>query len=147
MLFSGVTQPLIPQSLWTPRAQSVLSSCDRLISLFCLHVLCANHFPPGNDCTAQWRVWAWSSCTERGPGRIYTQNYLACLSLPPSRSLQRRRGTTCHIGVEWHRWCTRCVAGARDGRVVWREPRAAAAYCLVAADDVYATLAPVSIRI
>lgn len=37
---------------------------------------------------------------------------------PLLHSLQRRRGTTCHIGVEWHRWYTRCVAGARDGRVV-----------------------------
>lgn len=55
---------------------------------------------------------------------------------PLLHSLQRRRGTTCHIGVEWHRWYTRCVAGARDGRVVLvlRGPHAAALCCLGAAD-------------
>lgn len=83
-LFRDATRSFVPQTPCTTCALSVLSSCDRLISLFCRHVLCANHLPPGNDSTAQWRVWASSSCTERGPGRIYTQNYLACPSLPPS---------------------------------------------------------------
>jgi len=40
---------------------------------------------------------ALSRCIRRGPEHIYTQNYLPCPSFPLC-SLQRGRGTTCHIG-------------------------------------------------
>lgn len=40
---------------------------------------------------------ALSRCIQRGPDHIYTQNYLPCPSFPFC-SLQRGRGTTCHIG-------------------------------------------------
>lgn len=56
---------------------------------------------PGNDSTAQWRVWAWSSCTERSPGRIYTQNYLACLSLSSPFHAPSREGEGLPVTLGW----------------------------------------------
>lgn len=65
--------------------------------MFCLHLLSGSQFPTDNDPALLSSVSALSRCIQRGPDHIYTQNYLPCPSFPFC-SLQRGRGTTCHIG-------------------------------------------------